>query len=171
VFNFVGQACASVFATQITTTVTDGTALTVMVATLHPKSEAVNGYGVSILYKNGDFASSSSPASSPATTTQNHLSTTSPTSSSTGASSTTTAATAVSGLSTGAKAGIGAGVGAVALIALLGLLLFFFRRKKAKVEAFGYTEALHEMPATETELRNGKRKTVHEVYTLPSELG
>ncbi|KAF2448119.1 hypothetical protein P171DRAFT_428241 [Karstenula rhodostoma CBS 690.94] len=46
-------------------------------------------------------------------------------------SSTTTESSG--GLSTGAKAGIGAGIGAAALIALVMLGLFFFRRRKQRV--------------------------------------
>jgi uncharacterized protein HemX len=61
-----------------------------------------------------------------------------PTNSDSSKPSTSDPVSASSGLSTGAKAGIGAGVGCIALIALIGLVLFLLRRRKQKNAASPY---------------------------------
>jgi hypothetical protein len=63
-FNFLGQACVSVILRETTTTVTNATNNQPMLATLHPKTEAVNGYGVSIRYQSTDFVSATSSSAS-----------------------------------------------------------------------------------------------------------
>lgn len=134
-----------------------------MLATLHPQTEAVNGYGVSIRYQSTDFVSTTTSSSSG----------TSSTTSSTPTSSSATAAS--SGLSTGAKAGIGVGAAVVALAVLIGIaMLFVTRRRKARVagqevdgKEVGHPpryEAPGEVPMT-------KKGKTHEIYTPPAELG
>jgi hypothetical protein len=54
-FQLPGQTCASIILSQTTTTVTNATNNQPMLATLHPKTEAVNGYGVSIRYQSTDL--------------------------------------------------------------------------------------------------------------------
>jgi hypothetical protein len=162
VVNFVGQACASIFTSQITTTVTDGLALTPLLATLHPKTEAVNGYGVSIRYNANDFASSTSTPSS------SSLSTTASTSAT---NSTSQSPASSSGLSTGAKAGIGVGVVVVALVALLSLGFFIIQKRKVRGGASVHLlYPLHEVDGTAGRDKPLPVKQVHGVFTPPFEL-
>ncbi|KAE8443388.1 hypothetical protein EG329_001947 [Mollisiaceae sp. DMI_Dod_QoI] len=179
-FNFPGQACASIFANEITTIVTDPTALTTMVATLHTKTEAVNGYGISIRYNAKDFVSSTS-TSTPSSSTSSSTSNSPSSSFSSTASSQTEAATSSlsvpaspsssssSGLSTGAKAGVGVGVSAAVLIALLALVLFILKKRKA----MSATYSRHEMDGTGKPewMRNATTGHEHEIYTPPAEMG
>ncbi|CZR64316.1 uncharacterized protein PAC_14214 [Phialocephala subalpina] len=169
-FNFPGQACASIFTSEITTTVTDGSALTVLLATLHTKTEAVNGYGVSIRYDANDFVSSTSSSSSvsgSSSTSNTSSQTSSPTSSgtSTGTGSSSPSSSASSGLSTGAKAGIGVGVAAVALIALFALGFWILKKRR------GRNETDYQVALTGKEGWRANAQPIHEVYTPPSELG
>ncbi|KAF8860665.1 hypothetical protein BDZ45DRAFT_304603 [Acephala macrosclerotiorum] len=165
-FNFPGQACASIFTSQITTTVTDGSALTVLLATLHTKTEAVNGYGVSIRYDANDFVSSTSSSSSTSgsnTSSQTPTSTSSGTSTGTGSPSPNSSSSL--GLSTGAKAGIGIGIAAVAVIALFVLGFWIMKKRRARAGT-DYQVAL-----TGKEAWRANAQPIHEVYTPPSELG
>lgn len=177
-FNFLGQACASLFTTQRTTTVTDGQALTVLLATLHAKTEAVNGYGVSIRYNAKDFASETSSSSSSTSSISSSSSGSSSISSSTSVpaagsqTSSTTASNTATGpssvLSSGAKAGIGIGIAAVVVLAIIALGFFIINRRRAARRA-----PVHEADgAGITWVGEAKKpeKSAHEVYTLPSEL-
>ncbi|KUJ10711.1 uncharacterized protein LY89DRAFT_249366 [Mollisia scopiformis] len=172
IFNFVGQACASVFTSQITTTVTDGSALTVLLATLHTKTEAVNGYGVSIRYNANDFATSSSSSSAPTTSSSSGSSTSNSASSATTSPPASPSTTASSGLSTGAKAGIGIGIAAVGLLALVALGFFIMKKRRRALPDY----TVHEADGIGKQGWDGQPKVhkvssaVHEVFTPPSEL-
>ncbi|RFU26333.1 hypothetical protein B7463_g10006, partial [Scytalidium lignicola] len=183
-FNFPGQACVSLFAHEATTTVTDGIALTTMVATLHTKTEAVNGYGVSIRYNAQDFVSSTSTSTSSSSTSSTSNSSTSSTSSSNTSSTSSPqpgaatsslsvpaspSSSSSSGLSTGAKAGVGIGVGAAVLIALFALVLFILKKRKAKSAAY----SPQEMDGTGKPkwMVNAGMRHKHEVYSPPTEMG
>jgi len=102
-FNFEGQACVS----QITALSTGAVFAvasptdTLEIATFHPSTEAVNGYGVSIRYQASDFQASSTSTSASITSAPIQS-----TSTSTSTPSSTPAAQSSSGLSIGAKIGI-----------------------------------------------------------------
>jgi uncharacterized protein HemX len=82
--------------------------------------------------------------------------------------STSPPVSASSGLSTGAKAGIGAGLGCIALIALVGLVLFLLRRRKQKNAANHYIAEQKDnlqAPLTSEIEGSGKYEMGHEEAT------
>jgi hypothetical protein len=163
--NFAGQACASLILSETTTTVTNASNNEPILATLHPQTEAVNGYGVSIRYQSTDFTSSTYSSGSS-------------TSSATSSSSSSATAAASPGISTGAKAGIGVGAAVVGLAVLVGIaMLFLARRRKARSSTSGDSKPeldgadvplRYEAPG---ELAMAQKKRVQEIYTPPAELG
>lgn len=73
-FNFPGQACVSLIESSSTRTVIIASVTSVVedeLATLHPLTEAVNGYGVSIRYQLADFLITAT-ATATATSTAGH---------------------------------------------------------------------------------------------------
>lgn len=69
----------------------------------------------------------------------------------------TTPSSSSGGLSTGAKAGIGAGVGGVALIALIVLALFLWRRRKQRQIPYGKEQNHYGQEKHASELGGGQR--------------
>lgn len=177
-FNFPGQACASIFLSETTTTVTNASNNEPMLATFHPKTEAVNGYGVSIRYQSTDFISttsgsspstSSSPSSLPTSTSL----TASPTN--LGSSSTSATAAASPGLSTGAKAGIGVGAAVVGLAVLVGIAMLFRSRRSKVRSKEGYVQEVDGTSSAPRYEASGDtmtpQKKAREIYMPPAELG
>lgn len=158
-FNFVGQACASIFASEIVTTVTDGEALTVELATLHPSNEAVNGYGVSIRYNDKDFSTSSPIITTTSTSTDSQISST--TATTTSSAPIKTSESGSPNISTGAKAGIGIAIAAVAVFFLFAIG-YFIMEKRRKNSTRGLSDY---------SVRDANGKTVvPEFYTVPVEM-
>ncbi|KAE9377936.1 hypothetical protein N431DRAFT_461505 [Stipitochalara longipes BDJ] len=167
--NFPGQACVSIFDAVETTVAIDAVALTTETVTLHPSTEAVNAFGVSIRYKAADFIFSTSSISfSPISTTFGGSSSSSPTSSNFSAPVSTT-----SRLSIGAKAGIGIGIGLVALLVIVGLVMFFAQKRKRQQQAHYPLQALPGSLTKQGPIRlGGEVKQPQELYVNipPAEL-